>query len=248
VTIAANLAVALGCPLTVTAGAKTELAVASATFKKATTVLRFIGRLCPQLYGNGGALQATEVDHWIDFAGSQLSSKVNKGDLPPVFAALDSHLCVRTHLLGNEHDFSLADVAVFAALHTHIGVQQLLEEGAVAAHANLSRWLDMCLAAPAIAAATASVAGSKGGAKKEKAADQGKFVELEDAEMGKVVTRFPPEASGYLHIGHAKAAFLNEYFARKCVTCAHTDIALLSHFRESKICMCLCPASNGSSG
>ena len=31
---------------------------------------------------------------------------------------------------------------------------------------------------------------------KERQADVGKFVELPGAEMGKVVTRFPPEASG----------------------------------------------------
>ncbi len=37
---------------------------------------------------------------------------------------------------------------------------------------------------------------------------------LEGVEHGKIVTRFPPEPNGYPHIGHAKAAIIDEEYAK----------------------------------
>ncbi|UCF11992.1 MAG: glutamate--tRNA ligase [Thermoplasmatales archaeon] len=49
---------------------------------------------------------------------------------------------------------------------------------------------------------------------KEKKERDFSLPELPDAEKGKVITRFPPEPNGYLHIGHAKASIVDYEYAK----------------------------------
>jgi glutamyl-tRNA synthetase len=81
-------------------------------------------------------------------------------------------------------------------------------------HPHLLRWFTYIESLDDIQAALASLVNAKANNARSNKAAAGFALGLQNAKEGEVVTRFPPEPSGYLHIGHTKAALLNQYFAR----------------------------------
>jgi len=165
------------------------------------------------LYGSG-ILARTEVDHWLTFCLGPLSCTA---ELTNAVTYLDQVLKPSTFLVGQS--LTIADYCVLGSLHQNPHWLWLVEKKD--APSNLLRWYKMMQSRPEVAAvlkqlpesARIKAAPVQDAAKEKKEESAGgKFVELPGAEMGKVVVRFPPEASGYLHVGHAKAALLNFHY------------------------------------
>lgn len=174
-------------------------------------VLRFIGRIAGKhkLYGST-PVEQSQIDSWLSFSltfGNELAKSL---------AYFDKCLGALTFLVANK--LSIADLAMYSQMSRHLASAKK-----IGIPVHVQRWYSLineqeCVkksleslpddAKKAIASGASESTNRHVGERKQ----EGKFVELPGAEMGKVIVRFPPEASGYLHIGHAKAALLNQHY------------------------------------
>ncbi|GAV69672.1 tRNA-synt_1c domain-containing protein/tRNA-synt_1c_C domain-containing protein [Cephalotus follicularis] len=195
-------------------------------------LLRHIGRIAkiPNFYGEN-AYEANQVDEWLDYSPILSSGS----EFENVCAYVDKYLETRTLLVGQS--LSIADIAIWSGLAaTGLRWESLRKSKK---YQNLVRWFNSISTeySDALNEVIATYVGRKGLAKpvavkskeqqdqsksvnadiseKGKAGNRPPEVDLPDAEFGKLRLRFAPEPSGYLHIGHSKAALMNQYFAQR---------------------------------
>ncbi|RWR94971.1 glutamate--tRNA ligase, cytoplasmic [Cinnamomum micranthum f. kanehirae] len=200
-------------------------------------ILRYLGRKAG-LYGCD-ELEAAQIDEWLEYACNFSSGS----KFETACGYVDDYLLPRTFLVG--YSLSIADIAIwsglagtgqrweslrkskkyqnlvrwFNSIATEYGT--LLNE-VTSAYVG-KRGLGKPVTSKPKEREQSNNQPSMGNEKavangeineKEKAAASFE-VDLPGAKIGGVCLRFAPEPSGYLHIGHSKAALLNKYFAQR---------------------------------
>ncbi|KAJ3258761.1 hypothetical protein HK103_003355 [Boothiomyces macroporosus] len=172
-------------------------------------VLRTIGTIYQKEFHLDNPITASQVDFWLDYCQDNLYTADFK-TVSGCFDYLDNYLTLRSFMVG--YHLTLADFAVWGALKSNAIFNKQLKGGKMDTK-NLTRWYQYMNSLEAVEKALSLLDKAKDTGKDR--GDKGNMdIPLPDAHEGQVVTRFPPEPSGYLHIGHAKAALLNDYFAR----------------------------------
>jgi len=178
-------------------------------------IARYLCRISPRgnsLFGSSPS-QQSEIDQWMDYATS-LSRLPRENRMRSITKTLDHHLPQRTYLVG--HKLSMADIAIYTQLGFPSRSLPSIKPS------PMLRWLQTLSSLPPVCVATElalNVARNdeslfSSSAEPLVPLPKG-MIYLEGATEGRVCTRFPPEPSGYLHVGHAKAVLLNDFYARR---------------------------------
>lgn len=154
------------------------------------------------------------VDEWVmGLCAAIAKADLIKPDMTTIESALrelDAHLTLRSYVVG--HSVSAADIIIWGALRGNKVAYSMIKRS----KNNISRWFNFVESRnPWIVTALADLNAITHQKRSLAIAEGGNYdIGLGPVEGG-VVTRFPPEPSGLLHIGHAKAALLNEFFAHE---------------------------------